>query len=54
MCIDIKNNVLERLQANKKFAFQLDESTNVSRKSQLISFVRFVEGPQIIEHFLFC
>jgi hypothetical protein len=38
---DIENNVLGKLQANKKF-----ESTDVSGKAQLISVVRFVEGPE--------
>jgi hypothetical protein len=47
MSKDTENNVLRKLQANEKFAFQLDESTDVSRKAQLISFVRFVEGPEM-------
>jgi hypothetical protein len=50
----IENNVLGKLQANIKFTFQLVESTDVSGKAELISFVRFVEGPEIIEQFLFC
>jgi hypothetical protein len=33
MSTDIENNVLGKLQANKKFAFQLDESTDVSGKA---------------------
>jgi hypothetical protein len=37
MSTDTENNVLGKLQANKKFAFQLDESTDVSGKAQLIS-----------------
>jgi hypothetical protein len=41
-----------KLQANKKFAFQLDESMDVSGKAQLISFVRFVERPEINDQFL--
>jgi hypothetical protein len=40
MSTDIENNVLGKLQVNQKFAFQLDESTDVSGKAQSISFVR--------------
>jgi hypothetical protein len=32
MSTDIENNVLSKLQSNKKFSFQLDESTDVSGK----------------------
>uniref|UniRef100_A0A6P7FXX0 Zinc finger BED domain-containing protein 5-like n=1 Tax=Diabrotica virgifera virgifera TaxID=50390 RepID=A0A6P7FXX0_DIAVI len=53
MSIDIQSNVREVL-ANTQFALQLDESTDISGKAQLISFVRFVYGPKIIEQFLFC
>ncbi|KAK5644856.1 hypothetical protein RI129_006156 [Pyrocoelia pectoralis] len=53
MSIDIQSNVREKLK-NTQFALQLDESTDISGKSQLISFARFVNGPEIIEQFLFC
>ncbi|XP_072389281.1 protein FAM200C-like [Diabrotica undecimpunctata] len=53
MSIDIQSNVREVL-AKTQFALQLDESTDISGKAQLISFVRFVYGPEIIEQFLFC
>ncbi|XP_072377984.1 protein FAM200C-like [Diabrotica undecimpunctata] len=53
MSIDIQSNVREVL-ANTQFALQLDESTDISGKAQLISFVRFVYGPEIIEQFLLC
>jgi hypothetical protein len=35
----------------KQFSFHPDESTDVSGKTQLIPFMRFTEGPQIIEQF---
>lgn len=47
-------NVNEKLQINKEFALQLDECINVSDKSQLISFIKFVNGNEIIEQYLFC
>lgn len=47
---DIVKNVNEIiLQKDKEFALQLDESTDVSGKSQLIYFIRFVNGNEIIE-----
>ncbi|XP_072384756.1 protein FAM200C-like [Diabrotica undecimpunctata] len=53
MSIEIQSNVREVL-ANTQFALQLDESTDISGKAQLISFVRFVYGPEIIKQFLLC
>ncbi|KAL4104473.1 hypothetical protein QTP88_019771 [Uroleucon formosanum] len=49
MSEDIVKNVNEILQKNKEFALQLDESTDVSGKSKLISFIRFVEWEKIEE-----
>jgi hypothetical protein len=54
MSEDIVKNVNELLQKDKEFALQFDESTDVSGKSQLISFIRFFNGKEIIEQFLFC
>ncbi|XP_008185178.1 zinc finger BED domain-containing protein 5-like [Acyrthosiphon pisum] len=54
MSEDIVKNVNEILQKDKEFALQLDESTDVSGKSQLISFIRFVNEEKIIEQFLLC
>jgi hypothetical protein len=53
MSTDVENNVLGKLQVIK-FVFQLDEGTDVSGKAQAISFVRFADGPEIIEQYLFC
>jgi len=50
---DIVKNVNEKLQEDKKFTLQLDESTDVSRKSQLNSFIRFVNEIGMIKQFLF-
>ena len=36
------------------FSLQLDESTDVSNRSQLISFVRYIHLDRIKEEFLFC
>ena len=56
---DISENILKQVMeelASSPFAFslQLDESTDVSNCSQLLSFVRYVNGNKIKEEFLFC
>ena len=35
----------------KKFALQIDESTDISSKAQLLTFIRFVDGESIVNHF---
>jgi hypothetical protein len=36
------------------FAIQLDESTDITGKTQLLAFSKFVHNADIIEQFLFC
>lgn len=54
MSEDIVKNVNELLEKDKEFALQLDESTDISGKSQFVSLIQFVNGKEIIEQFLFC
>jgi hypothetical protein len=54
MSEDIEENVVEKLKQSKKFALQVDESTDISGKAQLLGFVRFTENEEILENFLFC
>lgn len=54
MSEDIECTVAEKMRECKKFALQLDESTDVSNRAQLMAFVRFVSETKIIEQFLFC
>lgn len=49
MSEDIVKHVNEKLQKDKEFALKLDESTDISNKSQLIYFIRLVIGNEIIE-----
>ena len=37
-----------------KFSLQLDETTDVSNLSQLVSFVRYVKDDAIKQEFVFC
>ena len=48
---NIEENVLTKLQSSPRFALQVDESTDISAKPQLLAFIRFVDGDQIINQF---
>ncbi len=50
---DIEKNVFDKLQ-NSEFALQVDESTDISNKAQLLTFIRFIDGDQIINQFFCC
>ena len=54
MSADIENVVLEKIRISKKFALQLDESTDISGHAQLLANARFVDGDIIRENFFFC
>lgn len=54
MSADIEEVVFEKLKRCGKFALQVDESTDVSGHAQLLAFVRFVDGEEIRDNFLFC
>ena len=56
--VDLSANIEEivqtKLQSTVEFALQVDESTDISGKPQLLAFIRFVDGSQIINQFLCC
>ena len=54
MSMDVKEQVLTEIKASPLFAFQLDESTDVSSCSQLLVFVRYIHSGDIKDEFLFC
>ncbi|XP_034021474.1 SCAN domain-containing protein 3 [Thalassophryne amazonica] len=51
---DIETVVFEKMHISRKFALQLDETTDLSGNCQLLANVRFVDGEAIRENFLFC
>lgn len=51
---DIETVVLKKIHVSKKFALQLDESTDISGHSQLLANVRFVDGDVIREKARHC
>lgn len=54
MSANINEQVMEKLRSHKLFALQVDESTDITDKAQLIGFIRFIEADDICEQFLFC
>eukprot|EP00102_Acyrthosiphon_pisum_P012014 XP_008180993.1 PREDICTED: SCAN domain-containing protein 3-like [Acyrthosiphon pisum] len=51
---DIQCHVREKLSDSRLFALQLDESTGISKKCQLLSYIRFIDDDPVIEQFLEC
>ena len=56
--LDIFNDILEQtvsqVNASPFYAIQLDESTNIAGLLQLLVFVQFVNGGEVVEDLLFC
>jgi hypothetical protein len=52
MSSDIQKHVSEILCDGRKFSLQIDESTDISQKCQLLSYIRFIENNEAIEQFL--
>lgn len=54
MTSDIQSHVYEKLIDNRVFSLQLDKSTNISNKYQLLTYIRFVDQDSITEQFFSC
>ncbi|XP_013791438.1 zinc finger BED domain-containing protein 5-like [Limulus polyphemus] len=54
MSSDIEKNVCGNKLQCSDFALQVDESTDITNKAQLIAFIRFINENQITNQFLFC
>jgi hypothetical protein len=54
MSSDIQKHVSEILCDGRKFSLQIDELTNISKKCQLLSYIRFIKNNEAIEQFLSC
>jgi hypothetical protein len=54
MSSDIQRNVAEKVFDGRIFALKLDESTDISKKFQSLSYIRSVEEVSIIEQFFSC
>ncbi|XP_042234779.1 zinc finger BED domain-containing protein 5-like [Homarus americanus] len=54
MSQDVESQVIASIKEAKCFAIKLDESTDITGKAQLLTFIRFVCNEEITEQFLFC
>lgn len=54
MSNDIEENVCSNKLQNSYFALQVDESTDITNKAQLLAFIRFINEDRIVNQFLCC
>ena len=54
MSSDIHKNVIGNKLQCSDFALQVDESTDITYKAQLLAFFRFINKDEIANQFLFC
>ena len=52
--VNIEESVQIKLQSTLEFALQVDKSTEISGKPQLLAFIRFIDGNKTINQFLCC
>ena len=53
LSMDIEATLNDKMKG-KKFALQIDESTDISSKAQLLAFIRFVDGESIVNQCFCC
>lgn len=51
---DMLAQLLERVKSSPFFAIQLDESTDIEGKAQLLVYIRYLKSGKLEENFLFC
>ena len=54
MSSDILETLINKLKTSGYFSLQIDETADITKKAQLLSVVRFVDGNSIGEEYLFC
>ena len=45
---------MKKIEASPNFFIQIDETTDISKKAQLLSLVHFADGDSITEEYVFC
>ena len=53
MSVAIKNSIMEKVRIGRRFALQVNESTDISGQAQLLANARFIDGKAIKDIFLF-
>lgn len=55
MSVDIESQLKENFNCpSRKWSIQLDETTDISKKAQLLAFLRFAKDGKIQNHYFFC
>jgi hypothetical protein len=54
MASNVKEQLIEKVKASKYYFIQLDESTDVSNMTYLLTFIRFEDEESVKEELLFC
>ena len=54
MSENIECNIKSTILKHKLFALEVDESTDITGKAQLLVFIRFIDDESIVEDFLCC
>ena len=54
MSNDIIETLIKKVKASPKFSIQIDETTDIRKKAQLLSVVRFVDSDFITREYLVC
>ena len=54
MSSDILETIINKLKTSGYFSLQIDETTDITKKAQLLGVVHFVDGDSIREEYLFC
>ena len=53
MAQDLKKQVIEKLKKSPFFSLQCDETTDISKHSQLLFYCRYIDGKRFVEEILF-
>ncbi|XP_067131372.1 zinc finger BED domain-containing protein 5-like [Centruroides vittatus] len=54
MSSDIEDIMKEKINSSRKFSLQIDESTDISGRAQLLAYIRYIDGNVIATNFFFC
>ncbi|XP_067131373.1 zinc finger BED domain-containing protein 5-like [Centruroides vittatus] len=54
MSSDIEDIMKKKINSSRKFSLQIDESTDISGRAQLLAYIRYIDGNVIATNFFFC
>lgn len=54
MALDVKHTLIKKIKDSPYFSLQIDETTDISNKANLLCYVRYEDGSGVNEDMLFC